>query len=82
MKRYNIWLEKWREGEETYYDLETQADKNGEWVKAEVALDKIKRMQKRIDELEGRVKKERVPVYGMSMEDYYKTLHKVLHGEM
>lgn len=75
MKRYNIWLDKWREGDETYYDLETQVDKNGEWVKAEVALDKIKRMQKRIDELEGRV-----PVYGRSMEDYYKTLHKDLHG--
>lgn len=36
MKRYNIWLEKWREGDETYYELETQVDKSGEWVKAEV----------------------------------------------
>lgn len=78
MKRYNIWLDKWREGDETYYDLETQADKNGEWVKAEVALDKIKRMQKRIDELEGRVKKESVPVFGTSMELY----DKILRGEL
>lgn len=78
MKRYNIWLDKWREGDETYYELETQTDKNGEWVKAEVALDKIKRMQKRIDELEGRVKKEFVPVFGGESE-----LHdKILRGEL
>lgn len=78
MKRYNIWLDKSYEGDETYYDLEIQQDKDGEWVKADVALKKIERIQKRIDELEGRAKKEFVPVFGGESE-----LHdKILRGEL
>jgi hypothetical protein len=62
IKRHTVKIEKeygtgWYDGE-VYHDLVSREDSNGCWVLAsDVAKleDKIKRMQKRIDKLEGRV---------------------------
>lgn len=59
MKRFNIrihtWTESWCDGE--FSELQVNENKTGKWVKATEALkmqDRIRRMQKRIDKLEGR----------------------------
>lgn len=62
MKRYNIDIEisygtGLYDGDE-YADIRIRDDKDGEWVKAidvDQLISKIKRMQKRIDEHEGRI---------------------------
>ncbi|ATN92831.1 hypothetical protein QGX11_gp068 [Pseudomonas phage PPSC2] len=62
LKRHRVFIDKeygtgWSDGE-VYHSLESREDTTGCWVRAkDVAKleDKIKRMQKRIDMLEGRV---------------------------
>lgn len=59
MTRYDIeiytWAEAWSEME--FHELRANVQEKGEWVKASYALKlkhRIDRMQKRLDELEGR----------------------------
>lgn len=62
LKRHTVKIEKeygtgWYDGD-VYYDLVSVEDAKGRWVLAkdvEKLEDKIKRMQRRIDRLEGRI---------------------------
>ncbi|UAV84605.1 hypothetical protein PHB09_110 [Pseudomonas phage PHB09] len=62
LKRYDVEIETSQgygmySGDE-YHDLVCRESKSGEWVKAKEAVrleDKIVRMQRRIDQLEGRI---------------------------
>lgn len=57
MKRYNLHKESWWEGDYHYFDAEMRESRTGQYVKyseIEKLNNKIKRMQNRIDTLEGR----------------------------